>query len=136
MMPTKENGWIGIDLDGTLADDPPGMMRGKATDIGPPLRPMIDIVRRLVQDGWDVRVFTARVSEPTHLNTPVEDIVQAIWEWTEEHIGKRLPVTNIKSHGLIVFLDDRALNAIRNRGITDTYLLEQFLRRAERKPDL
>jgi hypothetical protein len=54
-----QNGWIGVDLDGTLAyydknDYDP-------LHIGYPLVPMVRRVKAWIKEGKDVRIFTARV---------------------------------------------------------------------------
>jgi len=51
------NGWIGVDLDGTLAVHM-GVWDGS---IGPPIYPMVDRVRRWIKEGREVRIITARV---------------------------------------------------------------------------
>jgi len=53
------NGWIGVDLDGTLAyyDEWRGLYH-----IGEPIPAMVDRVKRWLAEGRDVRIFTARVS--------------------------------------------------------------------------
>ncbi len=55
------NGWIGVDLDGTLAryDGWVGVMH-----VGDPVPAMLDRVQRWLEQGLDVRIFTARVSRP------------------------------------------------------------------------
>ena len=53
--------WIGVDLDGTLA------FVGGHIDmhfmIGMPIPKMVHEVRRLLEAGHDVRIFTARMCE-------------------------------------------------------------------------
>ena len=39
--------------------------------------------------------------------------------WCEDHIGQKLPVTNLKDYGLIELWDDRAVRVVKNRGIID-----------------
>ena len=53
------NGWIGVDLDGTLAYY--DQWRG-ALHIGEPIPVMLERVKRWLDEGKDVRIFTARVN--------------------------------------------------------------------------
>jgi hypothetical protein len=55
-------GWIGVDLDGTLAYY--DHWRG-AEHIGEPIPAMLERVKRWLADGKDVRIFTARVDAGT-----------------------------------------------------------------------
>jgi len=109
---STEKGWIGVDLDGTLAhyDKWRGM-----DHIGEPIAPMVDHVKRLLADGRDVRIFTARVcsgQEPSE----VDKFLRAITHWTFKHIGRQLPVTSEKDWAMIMLYDDRCLSVERNTG--------------------
>ena len=55
----KGEGWIGFDLDGTLAK----YDGWKGIDhIGEPVRPMVELIRRMHDEGKVVKIMTARVS--------------------------------------------------------------------------
>lgn len=97
-------GWIGVDLDGTLAvyDG----WRGE-DHIGEPIQPMVDLVIEWVAAGVDVRIFTARAA--TNDIKPIND-------WCQEHIGKVLPVTCVKDYGMVELWDDRCVQVIPNTG--------------------
>lgn len=101
-------GWIGVDLDGTLAE-----YHGwqGPTHIGAPIEPMVDRVKEWLAEGREVRIFTARVTRPV-----ASEVVFAIMRWCEEHIGRRLPVTNVKDYGMIELWDDRAITVEQNTG--------------------
>ena len=45
----------------------------------------------------------------------IEQLVR-IQDWTEKHIGHRLPVTCEKDYGMIELWDDRAVRVIHNKG--------------------
>lgn len=45
-----------------------------------------------------------------------EEALEAIKRWTEEHIGVRLPVTNVKDYAMIELWDDRAVQVVANTG--------------------
>lgn len=125
--------WIGVDLDGTLAEydgfKGPGV-------IGAPITQMVGRVKAWLADGKDVRIFTARVWEPG-LTDPMPQreywarreearvAREAIGKWCEEHIGCELQVTCQKDYGMVMLYDDRAKQVIPNTGI----LLEDVLDR-------
>lgn len=102
------NSWVGFDLDGTLA-----MYEGwKGKEhIGEPIPSMIDLLKRHLELGVEVKIFTARVSDPD------ERVKIAIEKWCIEHIGRALPITNVKDFAMIRLYDDRAVQVITNRGI-------------------
>ncbi|QIG69234.1 hypothetical protein EVB78_032 [Rhizobium phage RHph_N1_15] len=110
-------GWIGVDLDGTLATY--DHWRGPE-HIGEPIAPIVNLVKTWLAQGKEVRIYTARVS-----GTPEEVAVAqpAIEAWCQEVIGKVLPVTCKKDYGMVFCVDDRAKQVIPNAGI----LLEELL---------
>lgn len=102
------NGWIGVDLDGTLAFYD-GWNDGR---IGKPIAPMVDKVKKWLNQGKTVKIFTARVS-----NGKAETIAN-IEHWCLEHIGTKLEVTNVKDFNMIELWDDRAVQVIPNTGLS------------------
>src|SRR5260370_1562028 len=54
----ENEGWIGTDLDGTLAK-----YSGWSEDIGEPIGPMISKVKRWLAEGKEGRILTARGSQ-------------------------------------------------------------------------
>jgi hypothetical protein len=106
-------GWIGVDLDGTIAEYTE--WKG-ATVIGRPLGPMLMRVKLLLEAGYDVRIFTARISEPDPaIRRQVIDFIDA---WCVKYIGEVLPITNVKDYDLIELYDDRARQMVPNTGQT------------------
>jgi hypothetical protein len=99
----EKKGWVGFDLDGTLAEN---YERGKfdANKVGAPIQPMVDLAKKYIAEGYDVRLFTAR--DP-HI---------AIRRWMRKNLGVVLPITNIKGKGLICLYDDRAVHVPANSG--------------------
>lgn len=104
-------GWIGVDLDGTLAEY--SNFEG-ATVIGRPISRMVRRVQRWVAEGKTVKIFTARVSPGP---TDVTIVRRAIEAWCREHIGQALEVTNQKDWNMIELWDDRAVQVIPNTGL-------------------
>lgn len=101
-------GWIGVDLDGTLAhyegfEGP--------TIIGAPIEKMVSRVHRWLMAGRKVKVMTARVSQDED-----GEVENAIEEWCLEHIGRRLEVTCCKDYGMIELWDDRVVQVKINTG--------------------
>lgn len=111
-MTDDNTGWIGVDLDGTLAEY--SHWRGNG-HIGPPVPRMIQRVKSWLAEGRDVRVFTARVGPQGSPN----DIARArkeITAWCLEHIGKILPITAIKDFTMAELWDDRCVQVMQNTG--------------------
>ena len=105
VLETEEDGWIGVDLDGTLAKY--DKYRG-ATHIGDPIPAMAARVRRWVGRGKKVKIFTARADD--------ERSVNAIKKWLKQHELPDLEVTNLKDQKMIEFWDDHAVQVQKNTG--------------------
>lgn len=104
-------GWIGIDLDGTLAYYTSG---DGVAGIGAPIEKMVNFVKHLIDEDQEVRIMTARVgSENEDANEAQRKMITL---WTERILGKALPVTCKKDPGMIVLYDDRAIQVISNTG--------------------
>jgi hypothetical protein len=119
------NGWIGVDLDGTLAvfDG----WRGPS-HIGEPIPDMVDRVKVWLAEGREVRIFTARIYAPPNNARQQYDAARAtlaIQEWCSHNIGATLPVTCIKDFGMIEFWDDRAVQVVPNTGERAVVAAEQ-----------
>lgn len=119
----KDTAWIGVDLDATLAvyDGWHG-----ALHIGAPIPLMVERIKKFIADGYTVKVFTARMSEPD------EDVrkacVEAIGDWTEKHIGTRLAVTNVKDYSMLECFDDRIKQVVPNTGVLMEDLVADYKR--------
>ena len=99
------SGWIGVDLDATLAH-----YEGwkSPSHIGEPIPKMAERVRKWLEEGREVRIFTARASVPEQV-APVE-------EWCLKHFGVKLKVTCCKDFGMIELWDDRCVQVQPNTG--------------------
>ena len=109
-MGSTSGGWIGVDLDGTLAQ------HGEDWDgisIGEPVPKMVQRVRTWLKAGKDVRIMTARVSAPF---ADAYAQVLAIDAWCEKHLGTKLRVTCAKDYQMIELWDDRAVQVVKNMG--------------------
>lgn len=113
---SSQQGWIGVDLDGTLAhyDGWKG-----ADHIGEPIPAMVERVKQWLAEGKTVKIFTARIYWPSGDNQRFNEAQlakAAILEWTRRHIGQALEVTNEKDYGMIELWDDRAVRVVINTG--------------------
>jgi hypothetical protein len=106
------SGWIGVDLDGTLAEHYwPHKGPFDPTRIGEPIAPMVSRVRYWIGQGIEVRIFTARVGpmQPGTFEETMEDnigpVMIAIWAWTLEHIGVKINATCMKDYAMIELWD-------------------------------
>lgn len=107
------SGWIGVDLDGTLARYD-GWVDG--LHIGEPVPAMAQRVRAWLRNGIEVRIFTARVGPRGRAKHSITEIEARIQDWTEQHFGVRLPVTNEKDFGMFELWDDRCVQVEINTG--------------------
>lgn len=115
MIRKDKDAWIGVDLDGTIANDVPGQMYDPL-HIGAPIPSMVERIKQHLDDGYQVKILTARASAIGNKGIPQKDIINAIQDWCELHIGKRLEVTAAKDYNMVKFYDDRAIQVIRNTG--------------------
>lgn len=113
------SGWIGVDLDGTLAHYD-SVWRGP-DHIGEPIGPMVERVKRWLAEDREVRIFTARVTEGaidavTMKPISAQELRAPIEAWCLKHLGRVLPVTNVKDYAMIELWDDRAVQVRPNTG--------------------
>ena len=130
-MGRNKSGWIGFDLDKTLAYYNGVFVSHKL--IGEPIPAMIAVLKRHLASGHTCKIFTARADEtyPDH-----DEVITIIQDWTEKHVGKRLEVTNRKDRHMWLLYDDRAVQVEPNTGriIKDgipTENLNNYLREVE-----
>lgn len=118
---THVQGWIGVDLDGTLAvyDG----WRGE-DHIGEPIPAMLERVKAWLAAGIEVRIVTARAFDPRmiengfHVSTMSRrEALEAIKAWCVKHIGRELPIQCHKDFGMIELWDDRAVQVVKNTGL-------------------
>lgn len=98
-------GWIGVDLDGTLAH----YYGWKGiTHIGPPVPMMLERVKSWIEDGKTVKIFTARAS-----NTLAIPYIRL---WMEQNGLPDLEITATKDFGMVELWDDRCVQVVANMG--------------------
>jgi hypothetical protein len=115
----SDKGWFAVDLDGTLAEYHHWVGE---EHIGTPIPAMVTRVRRWIEDGRDVRIFTARVAPASLAVNGVarEFVVGVIEDWCEKHLGCVLPITHEKDLHMIELWDDRCVQVVTNTGLTVT----------------
>jgi len=115
----KHAGWIGVDLDGTLAIYT--KWQGPY-HIGEPIPVMVARIKAWLAQGRDVRIFTARVTEKdkNEDGTPhdLAAVRDAIEQWCLREIGRALPITNVKDWLMMELWDDRCVQVVPNTGRT------------------
>jgi hypothetical protein len=133
---SNKGGWIGVDLDGTLAkyDGWKG-----PEHIGEPVPAMVARVKAWLKARREVRIFTARCFPFTQVipadfetaalieRLPADPLmdprkleaakaIAAIQQWCREQFGVALPVTCVKDYGMTQLWDDRAVQVWPNEG--------------------
>lgn len=106
----SSRGWIGVDLDGTLAEYDRWV---SATHIGFPIPKMLERVKQWLSEGQEVKIFTARVSST---QSQAELARHAIQNWCRVYVGQELEVTAEKDTRCIQVWDDRAIQVEKNTG--------------------
>lgn len=116
--PIEERGWVGVDLDGTLAE-----YHGWPQDggIGKPIPAMLKRVKKWVEymhrGDMAVRIMTARVCPIGR--PPDQDCAEykaRIEAWCLEHIGEVLPVVYEKDFRMVTLYDYRCREVEMNTG--------------------
>ncbi|MBN3265406.1 hypothetical protein [Pectobacterium brasiliense] len=97
-------GWIGVDLDGTLAQ----YKSGQGSAIGKPVPQMAKRVTTWCNEKKEVRIFTAR-AETLKGKRDVE-------RWLKDNGFPALMVTNIKDSAMSELWDDKAIRVVKNSG--------------------
>ena len=100
-----EGEYIAVDFDGTLAEY--DGWQG-AEHVGKPIIPMLRRVLDWLTHGKEVKIMTARASDPV--------AVEAIKMWCLQYLGQELEVTNVKTPGMKELWDDKAIGVVENTG--------------------
>ena len=136
-------GWYGFDLDGTLAK----YDGWKGIDhIGEPVEPMVDLIRKMHDEGKVVKILTARVAPRSNIEIrpnpyPTDqavydavgrdnedrysDIYQApkwtarefVSDWCLRNLGFLPEITHEKDHLMLELYDDRVKQVVPNEGL-------------------
>lgn len=122
-------GWYGFDLDGTLAK----YDGWKGIDhIGEPVKPMVDLMKRMHDEGKVVKIVTARVAprqnedgvfgEQGIIIKNKQGVDQHyvasyfIRKWCEANLGFLPEIVYQKDHLMLELYDDRVKQVVPNKG--------------------
>ena len=108
----EDEGWIGVDLDGTLAKH-----FGWSDDIGEPIPEMVRRVKRWIYEGKEVRILTARGSVDGQGESAKYVQLMKIYDWIEDNIGEPIEVTSHKDPTMLRLYDDRVVKVEANQGV-------------------
>lgn len=125
------NGWIGVDLDGTLAHLDVKPIPQWDGSIGAPIGPMVTRVKQWLEEGHDVRIVTARVTEVSGVTDGPRSVAaqrDVIRRWCVQHLGCELPITATKDYDMLELWDDRAVQVIQNTGFSVNDMFTRILR--------
>ena len=136
-------GWYGFDLDGTLAK----YDKWEGIDhIGEPVKPMVDLIKRMHAEGKVVKILTARVAPRANVETRsnpyltdqavydavgrdneerYRDIYRApkwtarefVIDWCLKNLGFLPVITHEKDHLMLELYDDRVKQVVPNEGL-------------------
>lgn len=136
-------GWYGFDLDGTLAK----YDKWEGIDhIGEPVKPMVDLIRKMHDEGKVVKILTARVAPRSNIEIrpnpyPTDqavydavgrdneeryrDIYRApkwtarefVSDWCLRNLGFLPEITHEKDHLMLELYDDRVKQVVPNEGL-------------------
>lgn len=105
--------WIGVDLDGVLAVHDGGDFN--PDKIGLPVPEMVARVKKWLEQGLTVKIFTARVDQ-YQSDSDRDDVISMIRAWCKENLGSALPVVNTKDRYMLELWDDRSVSVRTNTG--------------------
>ena len=111
-----DDGWVGVDLDGTLAFHDRWIGQ---EHIGEPIPLMLKRVKQMIAEGQTVKILTARAS--------VIEQIPPIKEWLKKHGLGDLEVTCSKDHKMKALYDDKAIQVVKNIGVTLQEVLERTI---------
>lgn len=120
-------GWIGVDLDGTLAYHTKPV---QWDHIGIPIKPMVIRINRWLDEGKIIKIFTARVSFEkaicyvTGQEFTRDMMTQKIQDYCDRNVRKgwRPECTALKDVFMIELWDDRCIQVKANSGEPIGYL--------------
>lgn len=116
------NAWVGVALDGVLAKIGPDT---DAKHIGEPVPAMVELVKRYLERGIQVKIVTPRIAQAAGDNdipsaeasNEADEVYLRIKEWLEMHIGHGLPITAATDMDMIVLYSDRCIQVEQNTGV-------------------
>lgn len=113
--------WIGVDLDGTLAE-----YHGwqGIEHIGAPIKPMVKRINNYLANGLKVKILTARAGTP--------EAIPYVKAWLRKHVSiQEIEVTDKKDFMMSTLFDDRCLQIELNTGKSVVTELKKLINNAE-----
>jgi len=108
----KNNVWIGVDLDGTLAEQHEW---SSLKVIGDPINSMIDRVNEWLDDGIIVKIVTARVNQGNETDNFIAR--QYIYKWLKDNNLARIQeIVCCKDMNMIALWDNKCVQVETNTG--------------------
>ena len=136
-------GWYGFDLDGTLAKY--GKWEG-IDHIGEPVKPMVDLIRKMHDGGKVVKILTVRIAPRSNIEIrpnpyPTDQAVydaigrdneeryryiyqaskwtasEFVSDWCLKNLGFLPEITHEKDHLMLELYDDRVKQVVPNEGL-------------------
>lgn len=102
-----DKGWIGVDFDGTLCTY--DHFKGhELHNLGQPITPMVERVKRWLAEGRKVKIFTVRADD--------SDAIPHIQQWLIQNGLPLLDITNVKDRYMDELWDDRVVQVEPNTG--------------------
>ncbi|WP_288842490.1 hypothetical protein [uncultured Deefgea sp.] len=99
--------WIGVDLDGTLAESVVG--NRAQYSIGEAIEPMLNRVKKWIDDGqFEVKIFTARAADNKQIN--------GIQRWLDDNGIGGCKITNQKDADMVAIFDNISIRVEENTG--------------------
>ncbi len=100
--------YVLVDFDHTLAHYTVWSRQGQ--ELGAPIPAMVKLVRGLLEQGKEVRIFTARASRQD------DEELEAIRQWCIKHLGRDLRIQCHKDFDCVAIYDDLAIAVEPNTG--------------------
>ena len=118
--------WYGFDVDGTIATN-----HKHGWEIEEPVKPMVDLMRRMHRAGCDVRIISGRLGDFRSDDEIPASVKRHIWEWCDRNLGFRPKLTGRKDSMMEALYDDRAKQVVCNKGVTYEELAKELAKALE-----
>lgn len=113
---SQKKKWIGFDFDGTIAHTVKGKF--KPEHIGEPIPKMIFLLKQYINDGKEVKIFSARVSTNGTIPSIYNALLSRFYmnKWCIKHIGRKIDIVCQKDFLMVKLYDDLAIRVIKDTG--------------------
>lgn len=110
---------IAVDFDATLGEYDESIRPYDPDHLGAPIPEMLEKVKKAIESGANVRIFTARVYPGADYERALNATKSfvAIAKWCEKYLGEIIPIECMKSYEIDEIWDDRARQVVKNTGM-------------------